>query len=144
MGREKISDTKARAIVRMRELGFSVAKTSSLLGVSKITVYDHINPSGYRDRLRRATTSNREKHPTAKECPKRCQLCKAENRKLYFHVLAKKRLPPGLWLCNSCSVFSDICDDIGTSGVLKRANDYFNQVGQLVPRENESSISNND
>lgn len=141
MSREKVSSTKARAIIRMHELGFAVAKISSLLNVSRVTVYDHINPNGYRARLRRVNTSNRGQHLTVRECPKKCELCKAESKKLYFHVLTKKRLSAGLWLCNSCNVFCDICDNIGTPGLLKRAITYFDLVDSMVPEENQEYIS---
>lgn len=137
MSRAKISDTKVRAILRMRELGFTVARISGLLGVSKVTVYDHINPDGYRDRLRRTTTSNQEKRIIPAERPKKCRLCGVEGTKLYFHVLSKKKLLVGLWLCNSCNMFGDICDDIGTPGLLKRATLYFSMVDRLAPQDSE-------
>ncbi len=143
MGNEKISDTKVRAIMRMRELGFTVARISSILDISRVTVYDHINPVSYKNRLRRVTTSNREKHPTVARRPKRCELCKIGERKLSFHVLTKEKLLIGLWLCSSCNTFGDICDDIGTPGLLKKAILYFDLVDHLMPGENESKISEN-
>lgn len=59
MGKEKLSATKVKAIVRMKELGFTVVKISELLGVSRVTVYDHINPEYYKARLERSASYRR-------------------------------------------------------------------------------------
>ncbi len=111
--RQKVSDTKIRAMVRMVELGFTKVKIAGLLGVSRLTVDYHTNPVArtrrleltkehMRDaRIKKATSGNKTVVPRPHHGV--CELC-VEGEKLLVHYPYDRGFPEtGLELCASCS-----------------------------------------
>ena len=128
MSRQKISDTKIEAMFKMKELGFSMTKIAVILGVSRLTINDHLNPESYKIRLKRVRASRRQtvldntslttlpsilKYLQRRPHAVTCGLCGAYNERLYYHYWDKDHIDIGVWVCSSCRIIAENADRIG-------------------------------
>lgn len=140
MSRKKISDVKVEAIVKMKELGFTVVKISELLKVSRLTVYDHLHPDKYADRLKRSkdyqrrtmicTGASKEGTTVIKHLEKRpytevCELCETRSKRLHYHHWISDNPSIGVWVCFNCHRVAELIDEKGASEVSKIVSRYY-------------------
>lgn len=126
MAKRKVSDVMAGNIRKMKELGYSVSEIAVTVGVSRITVYDYVNPGFYDKRSKRTldycrrtrlVTGTDRKAPviltglSKREYPGVCELCgKEQGKGLYYHHWDDEHPDIGLWLCYSCHRIAEYAD----------------------------------
>lgn len=140
MSRQKISDTKIKAIAKMKELGFSVTKIAEKLEISRLTVNDHLNPDSYNERLRRTKEYQRKNiHTTIVLGGKRipltdlrvkpragmCELCGADNTKLCYHIWDGDSPSIGVWVCADCRRITELVDRKGGPEISNVVSRYY-------------------
>ena len=91
MSRQKISDTKIKAMKKMKELGFPIFQIATLLNVNRLTVIWNTDPKARARRLELTTVYQRRTKLVTGTCKDNIQVLKHLN----------KRPHPGICeLCN--------------------------------------------
>lgn len=139
MSRQKISEVKVKAIIRMAELGFTVSKISKLLGISRLTVYDHLHPDKYLDRLNRVKDYSRKSYLmigsskdnvvairglNKRSYTNKCEVCGKISKRMYYHHWDTSYPDVGIWACYKCHRLAELVDSEGAQAVSRAVVGY--------------------
>ncbi len=125
----------------MNELGFRVVDIAKILGVSRLTVHDHLHPDCYAVRLKRTRDYNRRtvlgigttredsialKHLGKRPYPGACEVCrKAKEKGLHYHHWDDSNPSIGIWICARCHRLVELLDNLGSKRLAELLATYL-------------------
>ncbi len=125
--KDKVTEAKAQAMVKMRKLGITVKVIAKIYGLSTQTVTDYTVPDHYKRRLERTvnyyrrtqiiTGTTKDDISVIKHLNKRphtdvCELCGAvRKKKHYYHHWDKNSPSLGMWICFKCHRLAEFIDN---------------------------------
>ncbi len=148
MSQKKISEAKALAIQRMKELGFPVSEIAETLGVSRLTVHDHLHPDSYADRLKRTRDYNRRttlvtgrikegltvlRHLNKRPYPGVCEVCGiAREKGLHYYHWDGDNPSIGIWICARCHRLVELLVSLGSKRLGELLATYLNLKASIT------------
>ncbi len=147
MGRKQISEAKSTAIKRMDELGVGPTEIARTLGISRVTVHDHLHPDYYTERLKRSRDYTRRTilvtvtteggtvvltRLNKRPYPGECEVCGLPKEKgLLYHHWDEDNPSVGLWLCSRCHRLAEVLDKLGSAKLGELLAKYLRLRGSV-------------